>query len=164
MGSLIVWHRLPVCSGVGRRGPGSFTFITLTDAADGTIFNQVVEYHPEVLDRVFAAVADPTRRAILAGLAHKPATITEIAEPFAVSLNAISKHVLVLERAGLVRREIVGREHHCRLDPAPLRKASAWIEHYRNFWDIRLEALERHIAARKKRARRTHGRADGRDE
>jgi len=111
----------------------------------------MVEYRPEMLDRVFAAVADPTRRAILAALAEKPATIGAIAEPFPVSLNAISKHVMVLERAGLIRREIVGREHRCRFKPAPLREASAWLEHYRRFWDVRLDALERHILAKKQR-------------
>jgi len=124
------------------------------------IFNRVVEYRIEVLDRVFAAIADPTRRAILASLEREPATITEIARPFPVSLNAISKHVLVLERAGLVRREVVGREHRCRLDPAPLRKASAWLEHYRKFWDLRLDALERHLISQKKGKRSTHGRTD----
>jgi len=124
------------------------------------IFNQVVEYNTEGLDRVFAAVADPTRRAILAALAQEPATVTEIARPFPVSLNAISKHILVLERAGLVKREVVGREHRCRLDPAPLRKASAWLEYYRKFWDLRLDALERHVISRKKGKRGTHGRSD----
>ncbi len=114
----------------------------------------------EGLDRVFSAVADPTRRAILAALAQKPATVTEIAKPFPVSLNAISKHILVLERAGLIRREIVGREHHCRLDPEPLHKASAWLDHYRRFWEIRLDALERHIITRNKREKRSHGRTD----
>jgi DNA-binding transcriptional ArsR family regulator len=114
----------------------------------------------EVLDRVFAAVADPTRRAILAALAQRPATVTEIAKPFPVSLNAISKHILVLERAGLIRREVVGREHHCRLDPAPLHQASAWLDHYRKFWNVRLDALERHIMTRKKREKRNYGRTD----
>ena len=124
------------------------------------IFNQVVEYNTEGLDRVFAAVADPTRRAILAALAQEPATVTEIARPFPVSLNAISKHILVLERAGLIKREVVGREHRCQLDPAPLRKASAWLEHYRKFWDLRLDALERHLISRKKSKRSTHVRSD----
>lgn len=124
------------------------------------IFNRVVEYRIEALDRVFAAIADPTRRAILAALAQEPATITQIARPFPVSLNAISKHILVLERAGLVRREVVGREHRCRLDPAPLRKASAWLEHYRKFWDLRLDALERHLISQKKGKRGTHGGTD----
>ena len=121
------------------------------------IFNRVVEYRIEVLDRVFAAISDPTRRAILAALAQEPATITEIARPFPVSLNAISKHIQVLERAGLVKREVVGREHRCRLDPAPLRKASAWLEHYRRFWNLRLDALERHLISQKKGKRSTHG-------
>ena len=111
---------------------------------------------------MFAAVADPTRRAILAALANKPATVTELARPFPVSLNAVSKHILVLERAGLVRREITGREHHCRLEPAPLRKASGWLEHYRKFWSVRLDALEQHVLAKNKRSERgTHGRTDG---
>jgi len=118
----------------------------------------MVEYSGETLDRVFSAVADPTRRAILAGLARKPATVTEIAAPFEVSLNAISKHILVLERAGLVERQVVGREHRCRLNPAPLRNASAWLEHYRRFWDVRLDALEQHILSKKKkRERAPHG-------
>jgi DNA-binding transcriptional ArsR family regulator len=125
-----------------------------------SIFNRVVEHHIEALDRVFAAISDPTRRAILAALAQEPATVTEIARPFPVSLNAISKHILVLERAGLVKREVVGREHRCRLDPAPLRKASAWLEHYRKFWDLRLDALERHLISQKKGKRSTHGRSD----
>ncbi len=115
----------------------------------GVIFNRMVEYQSPTLDRVFAAVADPTRRAILAALARKPATVTEIAKPFPVSLNAISKHVLVLERAGLIRREVRGREHHCTLDAKLLRQATAWLEHYRQFWEIRLEALERHIVAQR---------------
>ncbi len=111
----------------------------------------MVEYQSHALDHVFAAVADPTRRAILAALARKPATVTEIARPFPVSLNAISKHIKVLERAGLIRRDVVGREHHCHLQPRPLRRASAWLEHYRGFWEARLDALERHVLARKRR-------------
>ena len=125
-----------------------------------SIFNRVVEYRIEALDKVFAAISDPTRRAILAALAHQQATVTEIAKPFPVSLNAISKHILVLERAGLIRREVVGREHRCRLDPAPLRRASAWLEHYRQFWDLRLDALERHLISQKKGKGSTHGRTD----
>jgi DNA-binding transcriptional ArsR family regulator len=111
----------------------------------------MVEYQSDVLDHVFAAVADPTRRAILAALARKPATVTEIARSFPVSLNAISKHIKVLERAGLIRREVVGREHHCYLQPRPLHRANAWLEHYRGFWEARLVALERHVAARRRR-------------
>ncbi len=114
----------------------------------------------ETLDRVFFAMADPTRRAIVAALARKRSTVTEIAAPFPVSLNAISKHILVLERAGLVERQIIGRQHHCRLNPAPLRSASAWLDHYRKFWDVRLNALERHILSKKKKERAPRGRID----
>jgi DNA-binding transcriptional ArsR family regulator len=120
----------------------------------------MVEYHqaPE-LDQVFAALADPTRRAILQALARRPATINEIAGPFPVSLNAISKHVMVLENAGLVRREIKGREHHCRVDPCPLREANEWLEHYREFWERRLDALELYVTRKFKASKigMTHG-------
>src|SRR5579859_3339807 len=106
----------------------------------------MVEYlQPAELNRVFSALADPTRRAILRTLTHHPATINEIAKPFPVSLNAISKHVMALERAGLLRREIRGREHHCRIDPRPLLEASAWLENYRQFWETRLDSLEAYV-------------------
>jgi DNA-binding transcriptional ArsR family regulator len=118
----------------------------------------MVEYESATLDRVFAAVADPTRRAILDVLARRPATVTEIARPFPVSLNAISKHIKTLERAGLIRREVVGREHYCHLEARPLRRATAWLEHHRAFWEARLDALERHIVARRKRDRSGGGR------
>src|ERR1700730_12442393 len=107
------------------------------------MFNQMVEYTQESLNRVFSAVADPTRRAMLRTLANNPATITEIAKPFPVSLNAVSKHVMVLERAGLIRREIQGREHLCRLEPRPLRGATACLDHYRQFCDVRFVAFAR---------------------
>jgi DNA-binding transcriptional ArsR family regulator len=126
------------------------------------MFNQMVEHLQQPLDRIFSAVADPTRRAILLALAKRPATITEIAKPFPVSLNAISKHIMVLERAGLIHREIQGREHLCRLEPRPLRDATAWLDHYRQFWDVRLDALERYVARKVKGAIRKggeHGRA-----
>ena len=120
----------------------------------------MVEYtNSAELDRVFFALADPTRRAILRALTRRPATINEIAKPFPVSLNAISKHVMVLENAGLVRREIRGREHHCRVDPRPLREANDWLEHYRQFWELRLDALELYVARKYKAAKK--GRARG---
>jgi DNA-binding transcriptional ArsR family regulator len=114
----------------------------------------MVERQSATLDRVFAAVSDPTRRAILTALSRKPATVTEIAAPFPVSLNAISKHIMVLERAGLIHREVSGREHRCRLRPEPMREASAWLDHYRQFWDVRLDALELHILAKRKPTRK----------
>lgn len=126
------------------------------------MFNHMVEYTQEPLGRVFSAVADPTRRAILRALAKNPATITEIAKPFPVSLNAVSKHIMVLERAGLIRREIQGREHLCRLEARPLRGAMSWLDHYRQFWEVRLDALEGYVARKMRGATRkggVHGRA-----
>lgn len=98
------------------------------------------------LDRVFSALADPTRRAIVRRLSDHPATINEIAKPFRVSLNAISKHVRRLELAGILRREIKGRQHFCSVEPGPLREANQWLEHYRRFWEQRLDSLEAYVA------------------
>ncbi len=105
----------------------------------------MVNYIDNALDRTFAAVADPTRRAILARLALGEASVGELAAPFAVSAPAISRHLRVLERAGLVAREKHGRVHRCRLDPAPMDEAAAWIERTRHFWDDRLDALETYL-------------------
>jgi DNA-binding transcriptional ArsR family regulator len=95
-----------------------------------------------VLDQVYGAIADPTRRAILGLLAAGDENVGGLAGRFPMSFNAVSKHVKVLERAGLVRRRVQGREHVLRLEPGPLREASRWLEHYRIFWDARLDALE----------------------
>lgn len=111
----------------------------------------MVNYCSAALDATFSALGDPIRRAILARLARGESTVSELAEPFDVSLPAVSKHLRVLERAGLVRREVIGREHRCRLDGRPLREAEAWLDHYRNFWEVRLDALERHLISGKKR-------------
>lgn len=110
----------------------------------------MVERHHDQLSRVLAAVADPRRRAIVQMLARGPATISQIAKPFPVSFNAVSKHMMVLERAGLIRRAVRGRERVCRLRPAALRPATAWLEQYRHFWETRLDALEQYVALRAK--------------
>jgi DNA-binding transcriptional ArsR family regulator len=94
------------------------------------------------LDAAFGALADPSRRAIIADLRHGERRVTELARPFPVSLNAVSKHVKVLERAGLVRRRVLGRDHYISLAAQPLRYASSWLDHYRAFWEPRLDALE----------------------
>jgi DNA-binding transcriptional ArsR family regulator len=97
------------------------------------------------LDATFAALSDPTRRAILARLAQGEATVSELAEPFHVSLPAVSKHLRVLESAGLLRREIDGRIHRCRLAPQPMKDAAAWIEKYRAFWENQFDALAKYL-------------------
>jgi|SRR5262245_43624843 DNA-binding transcriptional ArsR family regulator len=93
------------------------------------------------LDRTMTALADPTRRAILRRLTRGEARVTELAAPFAMSLNAVSKHILMLERAGLVRRRRVWREHLLTLDTRPLDEVAAWIESTRVYWNSRLDAL-----------------------
>jgi len=97
---------------------------------------------PSTLDTVYGAIADPTRRAILAALARRDRTVGSLAADFPISFNGVSKHVKVLERAGLVARRIDGREHWLSLQPAPLRTASRWLDEYRAFWETRLDALE----------------------
>jgi DNA-binding transcriptional ArsR family regulator len=97
------------------------------------------------LDLLFRALGDRTRRALLASLADKPAMITELAEPFEMSLPAVSRHIRVLERAHLVVRNVDGRVHHCSLDLAPLKTVEAWLHHYRSFWEGKLEALASYV-------------------
>lgn len=97
---------------------------------------------PAYFDETLVALADPTRRAILARLAAGEARVTEIAAPFAMSLNAVSKHIRMLEKAHLVKRRKAGREHLLTLDPTPLDEAAAWLAQTRAFWASRLDKLE----------------------
>ena len=100
---------------------------------------------PHRLNRTFAALADPTRRAILARLASGEASVTELAEPFAMSLPGISKHLKVLERAGLIVRGREAQWRPCRLEPRPLKDAADWLEHYRGFWEESFDRLESYL-------------------
>jgi DNA-binding transcriptional ArsR family regulator len=109
------------------------------------------EYKSGQLDGIFNALCDPTRRAILARLTDTDARVTDIAAQFPISLNSISKHIRMLERAGLVRREISGRDHLLSLNAAPLSEAAQWIEHYRRFWEGRLAALEKYVTSKKRK-------------
>jgi len=102
----------------------------------------MVEYPPERLDGVYAALAHPVRRTLLEHLRLREARVTELAVPFAISLEAVSKHIRVLESAGLVRRTIHGREHQLALEPTPLIGAATWLDRYRSFWETRLDLLE----------------------
>jgi DNA-binding transcriptional ArsR family regulator len=112
------------------------------------------------LSRTFAALADPTRRAMLARLADGEATVNELAEPFAISLQAISKHLKVLERAGLISRGRDAQWRPCRLEAAPLESASEWIERYRQIWNERFDRLDQQI---KQLQREKKGKHHGRD-
>jgi DNA-binding transcriptional ArsR family regulator len=103
-----------------------------------------------MLDRVYGAIADPTRREILGILAAGEINVGSLADRFPISLNGVSKHVKVLERAGLVQRTIHGREHRLRLNARPLREAAMWLEHYRTFWETRLAALEEYLVKKER--------------
>lgn len=106
------------------------------------------------LDAAFSAMADPTRRAILARLALADACVTEIAGDFPVSLNAVSKHIKVLERAELVWRTVQGRDHILSLNAGPMAEASEWIEYYRQFWEDRLASLEAFVTTQRNSAKK----------
>lgn len=103
----------------------------------------MVELNADALNSVFHALGDATRRQMLAELSRGERTVGELAEPFDMSLAAASKHIKTLEKAGLIRREVHGRTHACRLDPGPLASAAEWLGHYARFWTGRLDALER---------------------
>jgi len=103
----------------------------------------MVELQTPPLDSVFHALGDATRRQMLRELAGGERTVGQLAQPFAISLQAASKHIKALENAGLIRREVRGRTHLCRLEPGPLANAHQWLGFYERFWTDRLDVLER---------------------
>ena len=109
------------------------------------IFNHMVEHSSKVLDRTFRALADPTRRRILAQLAKGADCVTHLARPHAMSLAAVSKHLIVLERAGLVKRRRNGRVHSLALGAKPMLEARAWLDRYRKFWEGNLDQFEKYL-------------------
>ena len=109
------------------------------------IVNQMVKYPNASLNRTFAALADPTRRRILAHLAQGNRCVTHLARPHAMSLPAVSKHLRVLEKAGLLRRRRCGRVHEMKLEAAPLKHAAQWVEEYRKFWEGSLDRLAAYL-------------------
>ena len=113
---------------------------------------------PDQLSATFAALADPTRRAILARLALGEASVGELAEPFDISLPAISRHLKVLEKARLIARERDAQWRRCRIEPEGLKAAADWVEQYRKFWEDRLDALADFLETKKQK---TKGSEDG---
>ena len=105
----------------------------------------MVKYSSKTLNRTFAALADPTRRRILAHLARGNHRVTQLARPHAMSLPAVSKHLRVLEQAGLLRRRRYGRVHEMELNAEPLKKAARWVEEYRKFWEGSLDRLAAYL-------------------
>lgn len=121
----------------------------------------MVEQQSPRLDAVFHALGDATRRRMLRELSEGERTVTQLAQPFDMSLAAASKHIKALESAGLVRREVRGRTHICRLDAAPLSDASEWLRYYERFWNSRLDELERLLRAGKPRLPATEKKPKG---
>ena len=107
----------------------------------------MVELHTPEMNSIFHALGDATRRQMIRELADGERTVSELAEPFSMSLAAASKHIKVLESAGLIRREVRGRTHLCRLDPGPLASAHEWLSFYERFWTSRLDVLEQLLRA-----------------
>ncbi len=105
----------------------------------------MVNYMSAQLDLTFSALGDPTRRAIIQRLASGRATVKELARPFRISLPAISKHLKILEQAGLLTRTKEGRTHHCELNTIPLKEANEWIAWHQQFWEQRFDALEHYL-------------------
>ncbi len=105
----------------------------------------MVEYKSRVLDRTFGALADPTRRRILAQLMNGDRCVTDLARPHAMSLAAVSKHLIVLEKAGLVKRHRKGRVHSLELEAKPMQEAQAWLDRYRKFWESNLDQFEKYL-------------------
>lgn len=124
----------------------------------------MVNYSEAVLDATFAALADPTRRAILARLADGEASVGEVAAPFEMSLPAVSKHLGVLENAGLIGRHKDGRVRRCNLDAAPLKQAVDWISTYRRFCEERLDSLARYLQQQRQQEEANHGDTGSDDE
>ncbi|MCG8603896.1 metalloregulator ArsR/SmtB family transcription factor [bacterium] len=111
----------------------------------------MVKYYTHSLDTIFMALADATRRAILTRLAHGETTISELAQPFNISLPAISKHIRILENAGLLVRRKDGRKFRCRLAMEPMKEAADWIETYREFWEAQFDSLDKYLTQSKRK-------------
>ena len=136
---------MPKSSGLGHvaRRHRKYSTNGLTLRKRSSIFNRMVELQTHQLDTIFHALGDATRRQMLRELSKGERTVGQLAEPFAISLAAASKHIKALETAGLIRREVKGRTHLCRLHPGPLASAHEWLGFYERFWTTRLDALER---------------------
>ncbi|WP_424931173.1 ArsR/SmtB family transcription factor [Amaricoccus macauensis] len=120
----------------------------------------MVESESVEISSVFQALGDPTRRGMIGALSEGERTVSELAEPFEMSLAAASKHIKVLEKAGLIRREIRWRTHVCHLEPEPLARAHAWLATYERFWTGRLDALERLLREEDRKASRSEPSGD----
>ena len=132
----------------------------LTTLPLGIIFNHMVKYQDNTLDATFGALADPTRRSILESLIGGESSATSLAEPFDMSLPAVSKHLRVLEKAGLLTQEKDGRVRRCRMDAGPMKEAANWIGRYRRFWEEQLDSLAAYIGQMQQEEKEEEGDPD----
>ena len=146
--SILVGHRVDA---VERHRSENYLTRWLTFQKSAPILNHMVELNTSQLGSIFHALSDETRRRMLRDLADGERTVSALAEPFAMSLAAASKHIKVLEGAGLIRREVHGRVHICRLDPGPLAGAHEWLNFYERFWTDRLNVQDRLLREADKR-------------
>jgi len=114
----------------------------------------MVNYSPSALDTTFAALSDATRRGILSRLALGETSVSDLAAPYKMSLPAVSKHLRVLESAGLIARHKDGRVHRCRLTPAPMKSAAEWIEYYKRFWEEQFDSLAAYLEEENEKEKR----------
>ena len=114
-------------------------------------FNYMVNHNKDILNEIFHALSDPTRREIIRLIHHKEKTVSELAQPFDMSLAAISKHIKVLERAKLIERSVNGRTHLCRLNTESLSQATEWLRFYEKFWSNRFDLLEKELLEEKRK-------------
>ena len=139
-------------------------FHDLTPAARYETVNHMVNHVDERLDDVFYALSDPTRREIMGRLADGESTVKELAKPFQMSLPAVSKHLKVLERAGLLIRQVDGRTHRMSLQPEGLKMASEWVDHYRRFWEVQLDRLSAFLEVANSRSDEAKNKTEETDE
>jgi DNA-binding transcriptional ArsR family regulator len=135
-----------------RRRPGD---ISVNDGGAGPRRGGATAANTQPLDGIFGALSDPVRRGIVARLSHGPCSVTRLGEPYPVSAPAISKHLQVLERSGMIERWKVGRVHYCRLVAEPLQQAGDWIERHQAFWEGQLDALAGYLDTEEARCRET---------
>lgn len=152
------WAGAPRPPGAGATARPPRITLPLTARTSCETINQMVNRSTTVLDGLFGALADPTRRAIVRRLRRGEASVSEIAAPLPMSAPAVSRHLRILEGAGLVERRVEGRVHHLRLVPAALSPAAAWIEEQRRFWADRLDALAAHLEQARPRPTRRKAR------
>ena len=149
--------RRPIPQSTRQGGKPALHILPLASVAECLILNRMVQYAQARLDDSFAALSDPTRRGVLEQLGRSDASITDLAEKFRMTLTGMKKHVGVLEGAGLVTTEKVGRVRTCKLGPRRLEQETAWLERYRRLWDARFEELDK-VVDELKRKEKTDGR------